>query len=95
MRYTQPMLFGLIYSGTVAAFPKAIFVTAGGILVCSLMLVMLVRGPTMPRTGSVNGKGKGKGKKKATGGERGRSRASKDLRGGVTGYGSVACSSSS
>ncbi|RDB26264.1 putative membrane protein C14C4.07 [Hypsizygus marmoreus] len=62
----SPMLFGLIYSGTVAAFPKAVFATAGGILICSFGVMMLVRGPTMPSPGRpVIGIGKGKGKKKA------------------------------
>ena len=88
------MLFGLIYSGTVAAFPKAIFVTAGGILLSSLVLMMLVRGPKMSRVaGDFNVKGKGK--KKAREQLRGRSRNRKDLRGGATGYGSVSSSSSS
>ncbi|KAF8071918.1 major facilitator superfamily domain-containing protein [Lyophyllum atratum] len=91
-----PMLFGLVYSGTVAAFPKAVFVTAGGLLICSLMLVMLVRGPVIPNAGGpVSGKGTKKGKRKVLDGERGRSRVSKDLRGGATKYGSVASSSAS
>jgi hypothetical protein len=81
------MLFGLVYSGTVAAFPKTVFIMAGGILVCSLMLVMLVRGPVMPRPGGAVIRGKGK--KKSRDVERGRSRVSKDLRGGATGYGSM------
>lgn len=87
-----PMLFGLIYSGTVAVFPKAVFVTAAGLLICSLTLIMLVRGPV--DAGSPKpGKGIKKSKKQAREGERGRSRVSKDLRGGATGYGSVAGSS--
>lgn len=84
-----PMLFGLIYSGTVAVFPKAIFVTAAGILVSSLTLMMLVRGPKMPLVM------KGKGKRKAKDVQRGRSRVRKDLRrGGATRYGTVASGSS-
>jgi hypothetical protein len=86
------MLFGLIYSGTVAAFPKAIFVTAAGILVGSLTLMMLVRGPKMPRT-TGDPKVKGKGKRKAKDQPRGRSRNRKDLRGGATEYGSIGASS--
>ncbi|KAG6909060.1 hypothetical protein DXG01_002213 [Tephrocybe rancida] len=79
-----PMLFGLVYSETVAVFPKAVFVTAGGLLLCALLLALLVRGPVVQR---------GKGKKKAVQSERGRSRVSKDLRGGaVVGYGAVATS---
>jgi len=83
-----PLLFGLIYSETVAAFPKAIFVAAAGILVTSLTLVMLVRGPKMSPAPI-----KGKGKKKAQD-LRGRSRIRKDLRGGATGYGAIAGSAS-
>jgi len=60
-----PMIFGLIYSGTVAGFPKGIFATSIGLVVGSLVLMLLVRGP-------------GKGKRKAR--ERGRSRVKKDLR---------------
>jgi hypothetical protein len=82
------MLFGLIYSETVATFPKAIFVTAAGILVTSLTSVMLVRGPKMTPTF------KGKGKKKVRDLQRGRTRVRKDLRGGATGYGSVTVSAS-
>lgn len=84
------MLFGLIYSETVAAFPKAIFVAAAGILVTSLTLMMLVRGPKTPSM-----KGKGKAKRNAKEPQRGRSRIRKDLRGGATGYGTVAGTSSS
>ncbi|GLB40407.1 putative MFS general substrate transporter [Lyophyllum shimeji] len=89
-----PMLFGLVYSGTVAAFPKAVFVTAAGLLLCSLMLVMLVRGPVVAKAGSlIPGKGVKKGQKRTRDGERGRSRVSKDLRGGAASYGSFARSS--
>ncbi|KAF5382009.1 hypothetical protein D9615_004376 [Tricholomella constricta] len=77
-----PMIFGLVYSGTVAAYPKGVFVTAAGLLFCSLMLVMLVRGPVIPNAGGpVPGRSIKKGKRKAQDGERGRSRVSKDLRG--------------
>ncbi|KAF9468039.1 major facilitator superfamily domain-containing protein [Collybia nuda] len=79
-----PMLFGLVFSGTVAAYPKTVFMMAGAILVCSLTMTMLVRGPVIPRpTGPVI---RGKGKKKSRDVERGRSRVSKDLRGGATRY---------
>jgi hypothetical protein len=78
----------LIYSGTVAAFPKAIFVTAAGILVSSLTLMMLVRRPKLPPP-AVDPMVKGKGKKKAKDHSRGRSRIRKDLRGGGSGYGSI------
>ncbi|PPQ75439.1 hypothetical protein CVT24_013023, partial [Panaeolus cyanescens] len=43
-----PMVFGVVYSGTVARFPKAIFVLAAGILVCALAMVVLVRNPVRP-----------------------------------------------
>ncbi|KAJ6531834.1 major facilitator superfamily domain-containing protein [Mycena capillaripes] len=47
-----PLLFGLVYSGTVATFPKTIFVTAIAILFASLTAIMLVRSPLS----EVNGK---------------------------------------
>ncbi|PPQ64605.1 hypothetical protein CVT26_002003 [Gymnopilus dilepis] len=80
-----PMLFGLIYSGTVAQFPKAIFVTAAGILVCALAIVMCVRNPVrvVSMTRAIQG---GKRRRRDTDGERGRSRVSKDLRGGAVPY---------
>ena len=88
----QPMLFGLIYSGTVAEYPEAIFVTAAGLLLGSLAMMISMRAlirrkSDRPAIGT-------KGKKKARDDERGRSRVSKDLRGGATGYGSLAGSSS-
>ncbi|KAF8905118.1 major facilitator superfamily domain-containing protein [Gymnopilus junonius] len=80
-----PMLFGLIYSGTVAELPKAIFATAAGILVCALAMVMCVRNPVRVapavRTAGANGK-----RRRRDDGERGRSRLSKDLRGGAIPY---------
>ncbi|KAF9003998.1 hypothetical protein BDQ17DRAFT_1424961 [Cyathus striatus] len=88
-----PMLFGLIYSGTVAKFPKAIFVVCGAILFCSLLGVLMVRNPVRehgregkPYPVIVPGNGQGKKKRKSKEPERGRSRASKDLRGGAVGY---------
>ncbi|KAJ7101611.1 major facilitator superfamily domain-containing protein [Mycena crocata] len=80
-----PMLFGLIYSGTVATFPKAVFVTAMGILSAALVATLLVRSPlaevkdkaSMRRRRAVPPEDEE---------ERGRSRVSKDLRGG---YGST------
>ncbi|KAF9031012.1 MFS general substrate transporter [Hymenopellis radicata] len=76
-----PMMFGLIYSGTVATFPKTIFVVAAGILSFALVCMMLVRNPVD------SFKGKGLGKKKVHREdevERGRSRTSKDLFGAST-----------
>jgi len=67
-----PMLFGLVYSLTVATFPKGIFVLAASFVAVAMSLVMFVRTP-----------GK-KPKRKTTWEEeveRGRSRASKDLTG--------------
>ena len=86
------MLFGLVYSGTVAKYPKAIFVTAAGLLLGSLTMMISMRvfirwKSDRPVVGT-------KGKKKAREDDRGRSRVSKDLRGGATGYGSLAGSSS-
>lgn len=69
-----PMMFGLIYSGTVATFPKAIFVVAAGVLFFGLCCLMLVRNPVDSF--------KRLGKKKVYVEEqieRGRSRVSKDL----------------
>ncbi|CDO77818.1 hypothetical protein BN946_scf184722.g10 [Trametes cinnabarina] len=75
-----PALFGLIYTQTVAKFPKAIFAVAGGILVVSLAVLCLVR----PDAGLKGGR---KPKRSVAGGvdddveqRRGRSRANKDLR---------------
>ena len=78
--FLQPMIFGLVYSGTVAAFPKAIFMTAAGILVAALALVMLVQSPV--GGGSRKAKGKRRRAREEVEVERGRSRISKDLRGG-------------
>ncbi|KAJ6463249.1 major facilitator superfamily-domain-containing protein [Mycena vitilis] len=83
-----PLLFGLIYSGTVATFPKAVFCTAIGILFLALSATILVRSPLA--------EAKGKAPVRRRYGphwqldaqeeeERGRSRVSKDLRG----YGST------
>lgn len=84
----QPMLFGLIYSGTVATFPKTIFATAAGILVASLACLLLIRAPV-----SVPPKGKNaalrRRRQQEEEVERGRSRVSKDLRGHEYTYGSV------
>lgn len=79
-----PVLFGLVYSVTVAQLPQAIFILAGSLLFVSLILVWLVRPPAVPRVrmrrdGDV---------------ERGRSRVSKDLSRG-TGYGAISSSASS
>jgi len=72
------MIFGLIYSGTLAKFPKAIFTMAAGITVCALATVLCVRNPVRPGRPL-----KGKRRREGQDIERGRSRASKDLRGGA------------
>ncbi|KAF7424424.1 hypothetical protein PC9H_009731 [Pleurotus ostreatus] len=70
-----PLIFGLIYSGTVATFPKAVFNTAAGILILAIVAIFLVQPPL----------GASKGKKARRDSaeievERGRSRVPKDLR---------------
>ena len=39
------MIFGLVYSETVAKFPKAIFAVAGALLTFALTMVFCVRNP--------------------------------------------------
>jgi len=81
-----PMIFGLVYSGTVAKFPKAIFMVAAGFLVCALIMVLCVRNPVQH---GYPGQSKGKKIREGRDVERGRSRVSKDLRGGaIVNYGS-------
>jgi len=81
-----PMIFGLIYSGTVAKFPTAIFTVSAAFLVCSLTTVLCVRNPVRP---VYHGRSKGKKFRHGPDIERGRSRVSKDLRGGaIVNYGS-------
>ncbi|PFH53010.1 hypothetical protein AMATHDRAFT_118707, partial [Amanita thiersii Skay4041] len=81
-----PILFGLVYSESVAIFPEAVFVVAAGILFVGLMSLMLIRnpgGPATTRPGDRGKKGKDKMRsRKRVDVERGRSRVSKDLRGG-------------
>jgi hypothetical protein len=79
------MIFGLVYIETVAMFPKAIFTVAAGFLVCAFMMVLFVRNPVRP---VYSGRLKGK-RREGRHVERGRSRVSKDLRGGaIVHYGS-------
>ncbi|KAH7919506.1 hypothetical protein BV22DRAFT_1040811 [Leucogyrophana mollusca] len=91
-----PMLFGLIYSSTVGSMPKAIFATAGGLVLVAIALTVFIRpdvSVAARRTDKpVGGKGSvAKGKKKQREEVRGRSRVSKDLRGGAAtaSYGSL------
>jgi hypothetical protein len=84
------MVFGLVYSETVATYTKAIFVTATAVLFVALAAVMLVRSP-LPE---VHGKLAARRRRLLPDLEeerRGRSRTSKDLRG----YGSTADAASS
>ncbi|KAF9073440.1 hypothetical protein BDP27DRAFT_301490 [Rhodocollybia butyracea] len=76
-----PLLFGLIYGNTVAYFPKAIFVVAGGILTAALTCTILVRSPVEKHLVSRKNKSK---KRVEDALERGRSRASKDLFGATS-----------
>lgn len=88
-----PMIFGLIYSSTVASFPKAIFATAGGLVLLSITFTLLVRPDislSVMKPKKVKGKGKSavrpsgvKPKRRYQEQARGRSRVSKDLRGGA------------
>jgi len=78
-----PLLFGLIYSGTVAQVPKAIFMTAAGILVIALISMSLVSNPITKRV--ITGKAKVSRRAVEEETERGRSRVSKDLFGAAGG----------
>jgi hypothetical protein len=87
------MIFGLVYSETVAKFPKAIFAVAAALLVISLTMVLCVKNPVRPA--AYPGRKKNRQERDI---ERGRSRVSKDLRGGAiigNNYGSVDSGSSS
>ncbi|KAG1729637.1 major facilitator superfamily domain-containing protein [Suillus paluster] len=88
-----PMLFGVIYSSTVASFPKAMFATAGGLVLLSIALTILIRPDvslSVMKRKKVQAKGKTvvrphgvKPKRRHQEENRGRSRVSKDLRGGA------------
>jgi len=82
-----PLLFGLIYSGTVATFPKAVFVTAMGILFVALFATMFVRSPLADAKGKSPVRRQVAHRDAEEEEERGRSRVSKDLRG--YSYGSI------
>jgi hypothetical protein len=87
------MIFGVIYSSTVASFPKAIFATASGLVLLSIAFTALVRPDvslSVPKRKKVQVKGKSavrpcgtKPKRRYQEQARGRSRVSKDLRGGA------------
>ena len=82
------MIFGLAYSETVGKFPKAVFAVAGALLVCALTMVLCVMNPVRP---AYPVRSNGKKNRQGRDIERGRSRVSKDLRGGaiIGNYGSV------
>jgi len=79
-----PLLFGMVYSGTVATVPKTIFVTAAAIMCAALAAIMLVRSPLSEV--SLKGKADARRRRRIEIEEanRGRSRVSKDLRYGST-----------
>ncbi|KAF7973488.1 hypothetical protein HWV62_14980 [Athelia sp. TMB] len=83
-----PMLFGVIYSKTVADFPDAIFATAGAFCIASLSFVLMIR----PDGGKAEGKRRARTEAQI---ERGRPRRSKDLRKSLPTYGSEGESSGS
>ncbi|KAF7312240.1 hypothetical protein MIND_00237000 [Mycena indigotica] len=82
-----PLFFGLVYSGTVAACPKTVFVTAVAILFAALVALLLVRNPLSESRARSLSKISARRQRRISWEEehRGRSRISKDLRG----YGST------
>lgn len=70
------MLFGLVYSATVAQHPKAIFILAAALLLTAIALLSLVR----PQAQGAKVK-RGNAVRAEVEIERGRSRVSKDLTG--------------
>jgi len=80
------MLFGVVYSGTVTKFPKAIFVISAMLCLFALVMFSCVRNPVV-KAGIFKGKAPIKRKRDISDmPERGRSRVSKDLRGGAISY---------
>ncbi|KIK97775.1 hypothetical protein PAXRUDRAFT_824597 [Paxillus rubicundulus Ve08.2h10] len=94
-----PMVFGVIYSSTVASFPRAIFAMAGGLVLLALTLTLFVRPDVSLSVLNKNGKlvktkptaASSKSRRRWEEERRGRSRVSKDLRGGAasTSYGAT------
>ncbi|KZV68277.1 hypothetical protein PENSPDRAFT_582643 [Peniophora sp. CONT] len=78
-----PLLFGTVYSATVATFPKTIFVLAGALVTVALAALMLISGgakPPLPPTPSKKAKGKAKARTRVEQErERGRSRVVKHV----------------
>ncbi|OAX35660.1 hypothetical protein K503DRAFT_722626, partial [Rhizopogon vinicolor AM-OR11-026] len=82
-----PMVFGVIYSSTVASFPKAVFGVACALVLVSIALTILVRSDVSlsmkPKKVKAKGKAIVKPNLRYQEISRGRSRVSKDLRGGA------------
>lgn len=70
---TQPLIFGIVYTETVATFPKTIFVTAASITLVGLALLCLLR-PDVALRAKLQRRAR-----RADEAERGRSRISKDI----------------
>ncbi|KAG6332352.1 hypothetical protein ID866_6735 [Astraeus odoratus] len=84
-----PVVFGVIYSNTVASFPKAIFVVAACLILLSITLTFFIKpagGVAKPKKnkGTVYASSK-HARRRYEEETRGRSRVSKDLRGGAAG----------
>jgi len=82
-----PMVFGVVYSSTVASFPKAVFAVACALVLVSIALTILVRSDVSlsmkPKKVKAKGKAIVKPNLRYQEISRGRSRVSKDLRGGA------------
>ncbi|KAL4062750.1 major facilitator superfamily domain-containing protein [Scleroderma yunnanense] len=101
-----PMIFGLIYSNTVARFPRAIFAAAAGLILLSIFLTFFIEPAGItPRSKIGNAKMPAhisrRVRRRYEEETRGRSRISKDLRGGAasvsygaTRYNSISVTSS-
>ena len=72
--FLQPLLFGIVYSSTVATFPKGIFVTAASVAFCAVVLLCLLRPDVALRA-----RPQRRLRRDEEEVERGRSRVSKDL----------------
>ncbi|KAF8626991.1 hypothetical protein AX15_004579 [Amanita polypyramis BW_CC] len=78
-----PILFGLVYSETVAKFPKAVFALAAAILFGGFVVIMFIRHRSGAPGGTMRDRVKKGRCRRYIDVERGRSRVSKDLRGGA------------
>ncbi|TBU42587.1 major facilitator superfamily domain-containing protein [Dichomitus squalens] len=76
-----PILFGIIYSKTVATYPKAIYVVAGSMVFASFVILLLLRPDAPIKPARRKGKRVGPGAVEArVEPPRGRSRKNKDIR---------------